>query len=98
MTGPARLAIRDGMTYCHTMPKAKIAVTVDAALLERLDRLVHEEVFASRSEAIQAAVADKLARLARRDLAAACARLDPAFERALAEEGLTADAASWPAY
>jgi Arc/MetJ-type ribon-helix-helix transcriptional regulator len=80
------------------MPKAKIAVTVDAELLERLDRLVREEVFASRSEAIQAAVADKLARLARRDLAAACALLDPAVERSLAEEGLSADAASWPAF
>ena len=86
------------MTYCHTMPKAKIAVTVDAALIERVDRLVREAVFASRSEAIQAAVADKLARLARRDLARACAGLDRAFERALAEEGLTEDAATWPAY
>ena len=31
-------------------------------------------------------------------LAEACARLDPAEERALAEEGLAADLASWPRY
>jgi hypothetical protein len=31
-------------------------------------------------------------------LAAECAKLDPAFEKALAEEGLSADLAAWPEY
>jgi len=31
-------------------------------------------------------------------LAEACARLDPAEERALSEEGIAADSAAWPEY
>ena len=80
------------------MPKAKVAVTLEAELLARVDRLVREHAFASRSAAIEAAVADKLARLARRDLARACAQLDPAAERQLAEEGLDLDRTTWPGY
>lgn len=38
-------------------------------------------------------------RLSRVDrLAEECAKLDPADERAMAEEGLAADAAEWPEY
>lgn len=43
---------------------------------------------------IEAAVAEKLARVKRRRLANECAQLDPAEERALAEEGLGADASA----
>ena len=80
------------------MAKAKIAVTLDAPLLTRLDRLVDGGLFPNRSQAIEAAVIEKLDRVEHRRLAAECAKLDPAAEQALAEEGLSADADAWPAY
>ena len=80
------------------MPKAKVAVTLDGTILERLDRLVHGGHFPNRSQAIEVAVTEKLERLERRRLAKECAKLDPAAEQALAEEGLGVDAVAWPAY
>ena len=80
------------------MSKSKIAVTLDESTLERLDELVDKSIFPSRSRAIQEAVEEKLARLKRTRLARECARLDPAFERALAEEGLSEDVSEWPEY
>lgn len=68
--------------------KTKIAITIDATTVERVDRLVARKVFPSRSEAIQVAVEEKLAWLARTRLAAECGKLDPAMEKSLAEEGL----------
>ena len=80
------------------MAKTKVAVTLDADLLSEVDALVREERFANRSQAIEAAVQEQLVRLKRTRLADACALLDPAEERALAEEGLAGDLASWPEY
>jgi hypothetical protein len=51
-----------------------------------------------RSQAIQAAVEEKLSRLARSRLARECAKVDSAFEKALAEEGLSDELAQWPEY
>ena len=80
------------------MSKTKVAVTLETRTLRRLDRLVREARYPNRSQAIQAAVAFELERLERRRLAEECAKLDPAAERALAEEGLGEDAAAWPEY
>jgi len=80
------------------MARSKIAVSLDEQTLRQLDRLVAEAVFPSRSQAIQVAVQEKLARLYQVRLAHECAKLDPAFEKALAEEGLAEDASAWPAY
>ena len=49
---------------------------------------MERSVFVSRSRVIEAAVVKKLARLDRRRLALECAKLDPQFEKGLAEEGL----------
>ena len=78
-------------------PKTKGTLTVDSALLHRVDHLVARERFRNRSQAVETALADKLARLARTRLAEECAKLDPAEERQLANEALGADAA-WPEY
>ncbi len=80
------------------MPKTKIAVTVDAALLEQLDELIAQEHFPNRSQAVEAALAEKLARLRRTRLTRECAKLDPQEERAWAEEGLSAGLELWPEY
>lgn len=76
----------------------KIAITLDEELLERIDRLVAEGTFPSRSRAIQLAVKAQIDRLDRRRLARECAKLDPAFEQALAEEGVSYDLEEWPEY
>ncbi len=80
------------------MGRAKVAISLDEATLNRLDKLVQKQVFPSRSQAIQEAVQEKLARLERSRLARECAKLDPAFEKALAEEGLSENLAEWPEY
>jgi metal-responsive CopG/Arc/MetJ family transcriptional regulator len=70
------------------MATAKVAVTLDEKTLERLDQLIKRHKFRNRSKAIQEAVQEKLVRLERSRLARECAKLDPAFEKALAEEGI----------
>jgi Arc/MetJ-type ribon-helix-helix transcriptional regulator len=93
----ARLAI--GMMICHTsMPKTKVALTLDSELLERVDELVDRRRFRNRSQAVEAALADKLHRLARTRLARESAKLNPRDEKRLAGEGLADDLASWPEY
>jgi len=86
------------MTYHHAMPKTKVAITLDAALLDRLDALVGARRFKNRSQAIESAVSEKLERYGRTRLAQECAKLDPTEERKMAEAGLAEDAASWPEY
>jgi len=80
------------------MARSKVAVTLDEDTLRRLDDLVRREVFPNRSQAIQSAVDEKLERLERSRLARECAKLDPSEEKALAEEGMSADLDQWPAY
>ena len=84
---------------CHTiMPKTKVALTLDSTLLERVDELVDRRRFRNRSQAIEAALAEKLQRLARTRLARESAKLNPRDEKRLADEGLADDLASWPEY
>ena len=80
------------------MPKTKLAVTLDTALVKNLDHLVARRQFANRSQAVERAVAEKLARLARTRLARECAKLDIQEEKALAEEGLIGSTETWPEY
>ena len=80
------------------MRSVKIAITIEEELLKRLDHLVEESKFPNRSQAVQAAIRDKLRRMKRSRLAGECAKLDPAYEKALADEGLTEDGEQWPEY
>lgn len=80
------------------MARSKVAISLDESTLDRLDRLVKKQVFPNRSQAIEEAVAEKLARLERSRLAQECAKLEPAFEKAIAEEGLSEDLTEWPEY
>ena len=87
------------MMNCLThMPKTKVAVTLDADLIEQVDELVERRRFRNRSQAIEAALADKLRRLARTRLATEAAKLNPRDEKRLADEGLGEDLAEWPEY
>ncbi len=80
------------------MPKTKVALTLDADLLERVDELVAKQRFRNRSQAIEAALADKIQRLARTRLARESAKLNPKEEKRLAEEGLVDALDAWPEY
>lgn len=80
------------------MSTAKIAITLREDLLDKLDGLVRSKVFPNRSRAVQVAVEEKLARLNRSRLAVECAKLDPKFEQALAEEGMSSEGDEWPEY
>jgi Arc/MetJ-type ribon-helix-helix transcriptional regulator len=62
-------------------PKAKVALTLDAELLEEVDALVAQRKFRNRSQAVEAALADKVRRLKRTRLARECAKADPAEDR-----------------
>ncbi len=80
------------------MPKTKVAVTIDSKVLGELDELVAQRRFPSRSQAIEAAITEKLERLAGTRLVREVAKLDPDEERAFAEEGMDSELASWPEY
>jgi len=80
------------------MAKAKVAVTLNADLLEQIDQLVAEHQYPNRSQAIEMAVAEKLQRLRRGRLTRELAKLDRDEEQAFADEGLGADLESWPEY
>lgn len=80
------------------MAKAKVAVTIDARILEDLDALIAADRFPNRSQAIEAALTDKIDRLRHTRLAREAAKLDSRQEQAEADEGLAMDAATWPQY
>jgi len=80
------------------MRKTKLAVTLNADLVGELDLLVAERQFPNRSQAIEVAVAEKIAKLSKARLALECSKLDPREERALAEEGLAGSKDTWPEY
>lgn len=80
------------------MSKTKVAITIEPGLLKRVDQLVVERQFPSRSRLIQLAVQEKVERMERRRLARECDKLDVAFEQQLADEGLKEDLEEWPEY
>jgi metal-responsive CopG/Arc/MetJ family transcriptional regulator len=80
------------------MSQTKVAITIEAGVLAKVDELVRLQVFSNRSKAIQQAMQEKLERMERCRLAAECAKLDPVVERAMADEGLSGELAAWPEY
>lgn len=80
------------------MPKSKIAISLDEIVVKNIDRLVRQKAYKNRSQAIEEAVREKLTRLDRSRLAREVLKLDPKFEHALAEEGLSQDQMEWPVY
>ena len=80
------------------MAASKIAITIDDKILKQIDILVRSKFFPNRSKAIQEAVSEKLLRLEKSRLAQECAKLNPEFEQALAEEGFSAEMEEWPEY
>ena len=91
----------DKQSYCwyyFGMTVAKVAISLDQRLLQKLDSLVANRIFRSRSEAIQTAVKEKIIRLEHTRLAQECAKLDPIQEQKLADEGVVNELSEWPEY
>lgn len=80
------------------MSVAKVTVSIESDVLKQLDSLVKDRVFSNRSQAVDMAVKEKIARLNKSRLARECAKLDPVEEQALADLGFEADFAEWPEY
>ena len=80
------------------MTTARIAITLEKDMLSQLDLLVKSHVFPNRSKAIQEAVKEKLNKVGKSRLEIECAKLDPDFEQALADEGFSMEIEEWPEY
>lgn len=80
------------------MNVAKITISIDQNLLNSVDQLIMSKVFASRSQALQVAVQEKIARINKIRLIQESAKLDPVVEQALADEGLASELDTWPEY
>jgi metal-responsive CopG/Arc/MetJ family transcriptional regulator len=80
------------------MATAKIAITIEEDILSRLDLLVKSHTFPNRSKAIQEAIKEKLNKIEHNRLEIECAKLNPEFEQALADEGLSTEIEEWPEY
>lgn len=80
------------------MSATKISISLDEQLVRDVDSLVRSRRFASRSQAIEAAVREKIIRFSKRRLAEECDKLNPVEEQSLAEEGLDAETDQWPTY
>ena len=80
------------------MAKTKIAVTLDIKTVKKIDNLVKKNIFPNRSQAIQEALQEKIKKMEHGRLARECSKLDSAFEKALAEEGMSEELNEWPEY
>jgi Arc/MetJ-type ribon-helix-helix transcriptional regulator len=78
------------------MSTAKVAITLDEKILRTVDRWVKQGRYPNRSQAIAAALREKLERWERTRLAEELAKLDRKAERALAEERLSGE--TWPGF
>lgn len=80
------------------MATTKVAISIEKSLLNQIDDMVSKKVFPNRSKAIQEAVKEKLSRINKSRLAIECSKLDPKFEQALSDEGLSTEIEEWPEY
>jgi Arc/MetJ-type ribon-helix-helix transcriptional regulator len=80
------------------MPTPKVAISIDSKLVERIDWLVAEKRFASRSDVVQMAVEAALTRFEPRRLADECRKLDSRSEQRLADKYAASDLEGWPEY
>ena len=68
------------------MPISKVVIGLKQETLEHVGRLAHENVYFSRSRAIQEVVKERLSRLKKTRLTEECGKLDRADEQSMAEK------------
>jgi len=76
----------------------KIAISVDKKVLQRIDKLVDQNLFPSRSRAIQIALEEKLSKIDKSRLAVESSKLNKIEEQSLAEESFFGEINEWPEY
>ena len=74
------------ISHQTVMPKIKVALKLEANLVERVDELVRSGQFRSRSQAIESTLANSLRQFAHTRLARESAKLDARQEQRLADE------------
>jgi metal-responsive CopG/Arc/MetJ family transcriptional regulator len=77
---------------------AKIAISIDRRILDRIDSLVVKKIYANRSKAIQSAIEEKIFRIDKTRLVLESAKLNKAEEQKLADESINGDLLEWPEY
>jgi metal-responsive CopG/Arc/MetJ family transcriptional regulator len=80
------------------MTAAKIAITIDENLLREVDNWVKQKLYPNRSQAVQAALFDRVNQLNQQRLEAECAKLDPQEEQEFAELGIEETLSGWSQY
>ena len=80
------------------MSKSKVAISIDDELLSKLDALVAQQIYPSRSQAFERAIRDQIEKNEKSRLSRECEKLDIGFEQQLADEGMKEDFAEWPEY
>lgn len=80
------------------MTIAKIAVSIDAKQLKKIDFYVKKHVFKTRSEAFRIAINHTLEALEHNRLARECDKLNVSEEQEMADFGLGEDLDVWPKY
>ncbi|HTM63158.1 MAG TPA: ribbon-helix-helix domain-containing protein [Gammaproteobacteria bacterium] len=80
------------------MSVAKIAVSIDAEQLKKIDYYVKKHVFKTRSEAFRIAINQTLDELEHNRLARECSKLEISEEQEMADQGLEEDLGAWPKY
>lgn len=80
------------------MTAAKIAITIDENLLLEVDNWVKQKLYPNRSQAVQAALFDRVNQLNQQRLEAECAKLDPQEEQEFAELGIEETLNGWNQY
>jgi metal-responsive CopG/Arc/MetJ family transcriptional regulator len=80
------------------MTAAKIAITIDENLLREVDNWVKQKLYPNRSQAVQAALFDRVNQLNQQRLEAECAKLDPQEEQEFAELGIEETLGGWSHY
>ena len=80
------------------MNSAKVTVQLEPSLLAKLDEFVRAHLFRNRSEAVAAAVREKIERLERdHQFRTESQKRDPAEEQTIAEDGVERKQALWDA-
>lgn len=70
------------------MRTAKITISIEISLLNKIDLLVKERIFSNRGQVIQSAIEEKISRMDTNRLARECAKLDKVEEQDMADLGL----------
>ena len=77
---------------------SNVTIELESSLAAKLDDFVQAHVFRSRSDAVAAAVREKIERLeSQHQFLIESQKLDPAEEQAFAEEWFEGERASWTA-